>query len=183
MRGRGHSRYGQSLVEGGIAIDSRTLSAVAHVSNGTTDVQSGASLERVLIAALDQGFALPVMTSCTMLSIGGFLSAGGQTRGSQRHGAFADQVVELDVVTGDGRLVTCSETQERELFDMVLAGMGQCGIIVRARLKVMPAPEQVTVRTLTWERHYGADLYRRFANAKRRFDPRRILTPSPAMFG
>jgi cytokinin dehydrogenase len=150
MRGRGHSRYGQSLVEGGVVIDSRTLSAVGKVSNNTIDVEPGASLERVLLVALDGGFALPVATSCVMLSIGGFLSAGGQTRGSQRYGAFVDQVIELDVVTGEGRLVTCSETRERELFDMVLAGMGQCGIIVRARLKVVPAPEQIAARTLTY---------------------------------
>lgn len=125
-------KNGQLLVEGGIVIDRRTLSAVGNVSNDTIDVQPGASLERVLLTALDGGCALPVMTSCVMLSIGGFLSAGGQTRGSQRYGAFVDQVIELDVVTGEGRLVTCSESQERGLFDMVLAGMGQCGIIVRA---------------------------------------------------
>src|SRR5207248_2783845 len=133
MRGRGHSRYGQAQVDSGIVIDSQTLNAVGGVSNNTIEVQAGASLERLVRAALDVGFALPVMTSCVMLSVGGFLSAGGQTRGSQRYGAFVDQVVELQVVTGDGRLVTCSETRERDLFDMVLAGMGQCGIIVRAK--------------------------------------------------
>jgi FAD/FMN-containing dehydrogenase len=143
-------KNGQSLVEGGIVIDRRTLSAVGNVSNDTIDVQPGASLERVLLTALNGGCALPVMTSCVMLSIGGFLSAGGQTRGSQRYGAFVDQVIELDVVTGEGRLVTRSESQERGLFDMVLAGMGQCCIIVRARLKVAPAPQQIAARTLTY---------------------------------
>ena len=33
-----------------------------------------------------------------------------------------------------------------------------------------------------WERHYGEDLYRRFAMAKKRFDPRGILTPGPNLF-
>ena len=95
MRGRGHARYGQSLVEGGIVIDSRSLAAVGKVAEGTIEVQAGASLESLVRAALDAGYALPVMTGCVMLSAGGFLSAGGQSRGSQRYGAFVDQVTEL----------------------------------------------------------------------------------------
>jgi FAD/FMN-containing dehydrogenase len=170
MRGRGHSRYGQSLVDGGIAIDSRTLDAVGRVSNHTIDVQAGASLERALLAALDQGFAFPVMTSCVMLSVGGFLSVGGQTRGGQRYGAFVDQVAELDVVTGDGRLVTCSETRERELFDMILAGMGHCGIIVGARLNVIPAPERAVSRTLTYTSFDKFLADQRLIAAETRFD-------------
>lgn len=34
---------------------------------------------------------------------------------------------------------------------MVLAGMGQCGIIVRARLKLRPAPASVIVRRFAYE--------------------------------
>ena len=43
MRGRGHSVYGQALVEGGIVIDSRTLKAVKIVDAETADVQVGVS--------------------------------------------------------------------------------------------------------------------------------------------
>ena len=150
MRGRGHARYGQALVDNGIVIDSRFLDAISGVSGATIDVQAGASLAATVRAALDAGFTLPVTTHCSMLSVGGFLSAGGEARGSHRFGAFVDQVAELDVVTGDGRLVTCSEAQERELFEMVLGGMGQCGIIVGARLRLVPAPARVMLRTLAY---------------------------------
>lgn len=34
---------------------------------------------------------------------------------------------------------------------MTLAGLGQCGIIVRARLRLVPAPGYVAVRTLTYD--------------------------------
>ena len=150
MRGRGHAHYGQALVANGIVIDSRSLDAVSGVSGDTIDVQAGASLAATLRAALATGFTLPVMTNCSMLSVGGFLSAGGEARGSHRFGAFIDQVAELEIVTGDGRLVTCSDPQERELFEMALGGMGQCGIIVRARLRLVPAPTQVRLRTLAY---------------------------------
>ena len=150
VRGRGQSRYGQTLVAKGIVIDTEPLNATGNVSGDTIDAQPGTALENVLRAALDQGYTLPVTTRCIRLSLGGFISAGGEGRGSQRYGAFVDQVAELDVVTGDGTVVTCSETRERELFEMTLAGMGQCGVIVGARLKVVRAPEEVANRVLTY---------------------------------
>ena len=79
MRGRAHSRYGQSLTDGGIVIDSRFLAKVRGISNGTIDIEAGADLATLVSEAFAAGFALPVMTDCTMLSVGGFLSVGGQS--------------------------------------------------------------------------------------------------------
>ena len=150
MRGRGHSVNGQSLAGRGIVIDSRPLRE-ARVEGRTLDVEAGASLAQAAAAALDRGLTLPVMSPCTMLSVGGFLSVGGESLGTRRHGSFADQVASLDVVTGAGQLVTCSAEREPELFEMTLAGMGQCGLILRARLGLVPAPDQVATRTLTYQ--------------------------------
>jgi cytokinin dehydrogenase len=151
MRGRGHSRYGLALVEDGIVIDSRSLNKVVTVTHETIDVEAGCALAALVRGAADAGYRVPVMTDCTMLSVGGFASVGGQSFGSHTFGAFVDTVHELDVVTGDGRLVTCSESHERELFEMTLAGLGQCAIVVRVRLNLLPAAEQVTTRTIVYD--------------------------------
>jgi len=151
MRGRGHSAYGQTLVESGIVIDSRTLDKVVSVSGRAIEVEAGASLGTVVRAAFDARSLVPVMSGCSILSVGGWISVGGIGGESFRHGAFVDQVIELHVVTGDGRLIRCSDTHESELFAMVLAGMGQCGIIARAKLRLSPIPEQITSRTITYE--------------------------------
>jgi FAD/FMN-containing dehydrogenase len=90
------------------------------------------------------------MPDAMMLSVGGTLSVGGVGETSWRFGAQVDHVRELDVVTGVGELVTCSATREPELFAMMLAGMGQCGLIVRARLALAPAANFVVTRTLTY---------------------------------
>ena len=150
MRGRGHSVNGQALAGRGIVIDSRPLRR-ARVEGRTLDIEAGASLADAAAAALDRGLALPVMSPCTMLSVGGFLSVGGESLGTRRHGSFADQVASLDVVTGAGNLVTCSPEREPELFEMTLAGMGQCGFIVRARLGLVPAADQIATRILTYQ--------------------------------
>jgi cytokinin dehydrogenase len=44
-------------------------------------------------------------------------------------------------VTGAGDIVWCSETQESDLFEAMLAGLGQCGIITRAKLDMVPAKQ------------------------------------------
>lgn len=45
--------------------------------------------------------------------------------------------------TGEGNLVTCSAEKNSELFYAVLGGLGQFGIITRARIALAPAPKRV----------------------------------------
>ena len=91
------------------------------------------------------------MVDAMMLTVGGTLSVGGTGETGYRHGAQVDNVLELDVVTGAGELLTCSLERNRELFEMTLAGLGQCGIIARARLRLVPAGNFVAPRTLTYD--------------------------------
>jgi FAD/FMN-containing dehydrogenase len=46
--------------------------------------------------------------------------------------------------------MTCSQERNDELFRMMLAGLGQCGIIVRARFRLAQAPGYVVLRTLNY---------------------------------
>jgi FAD/FMN-containing dehydrogenase len=151
IKGDGHSRYGQTQAEAGLVIDSRSLNAVHVRTPDTADAQLGAFWSGVADTTLAQGVTPRVFpATCLAITVGGTLSAGGIGNTSQRYGAQVDNVTELDVVTGDGRLVTCSPERESELFDMVLAGQGQCGVIVRARLRLMSAPSHVMIHDLTY---------------------------------
>jgi cytokinin dehydrogenase len=44
---------------------------------------------------------------------------------------------------GTGEVVNCSEEQNGELFYSVLGGLGQFGIITKARILLEPAPTMV----------------------------------------
>ncbi|HYL56648.1 MAG TPA: FAD-binding protein [Gemmatimonadales bacterium] len=151
VKGDGHSQYGQTQVAGGIVIDSRTLNTVHGPTALGVDVQPGAYWGDIVGATRGHAVTPPVYpATCMALTVGGTLSVGGIGNTSHRYGAQVDNVLELDVVTGDGRLVTCSPDRETELFNMVLAGLGQCAIIVRARLRLMPAPSDVMIQQLTY---------------------------------
>jgi hypothetical protein len=151
MKGQGHSRYGQTQAEAGIVINSATLNNVHTLTSDTVDAEPGASWGDVARVTLTRGLTPPVMPDTMTLTVGGTLSAGGMGNTSQHFGAQVDNVAELDVVTGDGRIVTCSPESESELFDMVLAGMGQCGIIVRAKLRLVSAPDNVRLHRLVYD--------------------------------
>jgi hypothetical protein len=150
MRGTGGAAYGQSQVKGGIVIDSSTLRHIAWVTGNTIDAGPGALWKEVAEFTMARQMTPPVFPDSLYISVGGTLNAGGIGETSYRLGAQVDHVVELDVVTGAGDLLTCSPSRHAELFQMVLAGMGQCGLIVRARLRLLPAPDQVVVRRFTY---------------------------------
>src|SRR5258708_8234620 len=151
MRGQGHSRYGQSQAEAGIVIDSSTLNTIQPPANDSVDAGRGAFWGEVAKTPLAKNLTPPVFADSMTLTVGGTLSVGGLGNTSQHFGAQVDNATELDVVTGDGRLVTCSQQRESELFNMVIAGLGQCGIIVRARIRLLPAPSGVVLHNLVYD--------------------------------
>ncbi|MFD0003265.1 hypothetical protein ACFVJ4_12680 [Streptomyces sp. NPDC127178] len=57
--------------------------------------------------------------------------------------AQVDNVTELQVVTGAGEFVRCSRARRPDLFHAVLAGLGQCAVIVGATVRLVPAPRTV----------------------------------------
>jgi FAD/FMN-containing dehydrogenase len=146
-RGQGHQTYGQAQVSGGLVIEMSTLDAI-EVGAGSVTVQAGARWSAVLGATLARGLTPPVFTDYLELSVGGTLSAGGIGGASPHYGAQVDNVLELEVVTGAGKRVTCSPADEPDLFHAVLSGLGQCAVLVRARLPLLPAPASVRQYTL-----------------------------------
>jgi cytokinin dehydrogenase len=163
--GESHSYFGQSQVEGGIVIDMSALSHVDPIQRGDTSVwvEAGARWVNLVKTSTLVGLSPPTLTDYLPLSIGGTLSVGGIGGQTFRSGLQVDNVLELDVITGTGEQVRCSPSQQPELFDAVRGGLGQCGIIVRARLKLVEVPPFVRAYTLT----YGPTELSRFLEDQR----------------
>ncbi|HZE31175.1 MAG TPA: FAD-binding protein [Actinoallomurus sp.] len=138
-RGQGHATGGQAQVAGGLVVDMGTLRGI-DVRDGHAVVQAGALWSDLLRAALPVGLTPPVLTDYLELSVGGTLAAGGLGGAGHRYGAQVDNVTELEVVTGTGERTVCSPARHADLFHAVLAGLGQCAIITRATVRLLPAP-------------------------------------------
>ncbi|SFO50729.1 FAD-binding protein [Amycolatopsis rubida] len=142
-RGQGHTGMGQAQSASGIVLDLSGLGTVHDISDDRVVVDAGATWAELLAATLRHGLTPRVLTDYLGLSVGGTLSVGGIGGTSHRYGAQTDNVLSLDVVTGDGVLRTCSPTEAPDLFAAVLAGFGRCGVIVRATIPLIPAPARV----------------------------------------
>ncbi len=136
-RGQGHSTGGQSQVQGGLVIDSSTLDTIEHIGSDYVQVQAGIRWIDLIAKTIPLGLTPPVLTGFTGLSVGGTLSMGGIGAASFKFGAQVDNVIELEVVTGEGLLVTCSKTELPLLYNAILGGVGQYAIIVRAKLPLV----------------------------------------------
>jgi cytokinin dehydrogenase len=150
-RGQGHSTHGQGQVEDGLLIDLRTLAAVHEVGRGFAVVDGGATWRTLLETTLASGQTPPVLTGFIGLSIGGTLSMGGISGMAYDKGVQVEHVLELTVVTGQGRIEVCSRLHNQDLFDAVLAGIGQYGIIVRAKVALVRAEARALDHTLRYQ--------------------------------
>lgn len=141
-RGLANTTGGQSLAEGGLVIDTRSLRDIASIGPDGATVGAGTTWLELARAAHPLGLAIPAATGYLALTVGGTLSLGGIPP-AFRAGGQVDHVTELEVVTGDGEARHCSMTRERDLFEAVLGGIGQFGVITSATVALVPAPERV----------------------------------------
>jgi cytokinin dehydrogenase len=135
-RGEAHSQTGQSTVSGGILLDLTSLDRIRSIDAkaGAADCEGGVRWEALVPQTLAQGLIPPVLTNNLGVTVGGTLSVAGLGAASFRHGAQGDNVGEIEAVIGTGDLVVCSPAQEPEVWNAVRSGLGQFGVITRARL-------------------------------------------------
>ncbi|KAL9233798.1 hypothetical protein vseg_008747 [Gypsophila vaccaria] len=148
-RGCGHSLQGQSQAHNGIVVDMGSLRSHqpihVHVQGDLSyvDVHGGELWINILNECLKFGLTPKSWTDYLHLSVGGTLSNAGISGQAFLHGPQISNVHNLEVVTGKGEVLNCSKNQNAELFHSVLGGLGQFGIITKARISLQPAPTMV----------------------------------------
>ncbi|PIN02502.1 Cytokinin dehydrogenase [Handroanthus impetiginosus] len=146
-RGHGHSLEGQSQAYQGVVINMESLTGAEmrfHIGEYPyVEVSAGELWINILHQSLEKGLSPKSWTDYLHLTVGGTLSYAGISGQAFRHGPQINNVYQLQVVTGRGEVETCSEEQNTDLFHAVLGGLGQFGIITKARIALEPAPRMV----------------------------------------
>jgi len=167
-RGQGHSQSGQSTTDGGVVLDTSALATIYEIDEAgeTATVGAGVVWRQLVQATVPLGLVPRVLTNNLNVAISGTLSMAGLGVASFRYGTQADNVIEIQVVTGTGEIVTCSREENRELFDVVRGGLSQFGLITRAKVRLRRSKPCVRKYYLLYD-----DLGALMEDAKKVMDP------------
>src|SRR5690242_5061227 len=116
-------------MQGVIAIDAE---------RGTARVQAGTRLRLLGDQLLKRGLAQENLGDIDVQSIAGAISTGTHGTGV-RFGSIATQVVGLTLVTANGEVIQCSETERPDIFKAAQVSLGALGVIAEVTLRVVPA--------------------------------------------
>jgi FAD-linked oxidoreductase len=104
----------------------------------TATAKAGTKLKALGELLFAQGFAQENLGDINEQSIAGAISTGTHGTGIA-FGSISTQIIGLTLVTGNGEVVTCSETENRLLFKAAQVSLGALGIIVSVTLRIIPA--------------------------------------------
>ena len=101
-------------------------------------MQAGIRLHDLGLKLKEHGLAMPNLGSIDHQSIAGAI--GTATHGSStRHGILSQSVLGLKVLLSNGRTVSCSAEQNKDLFRAALVSLGALGIIIEVTFQAVPA--------------------------------------------
>ncbi|MEM7479868.1 MAG: FAD-binding protein [Acidobacteriota bacterium] len=152
-RGQGHTQTGQSTTDGGVVIDTASMQRIHEISHegNYADCDGGLVWRELVAATVPLGLVPRVLTNNLGVSLAGTISVAGLGVASYRYGTQADNVIELEVVTGTGEIVVCSRQENTDLFNAVRCGFGQFGIITRAKVMLRRCKEKVRMYHLLYD--------------------------------
>jgi FAD/FMN-containing dehydrogenase len=133
---------------GGPGLDVSGLAGVITVDAAarTADVQGMCTYERLVDATLAHNLMPLVVPQLKTITLGGAVTGLGIESTSFRNGLPHESVLELDILTGDGRLLTASPVQLPDLFAAFPNSYGSLGYAVRLKIELEPVQPYVALR-------------------------------------
>ncbi|MEV0453138.1 D-arabinono-1,4-lactone oxidase [Streptomyces sp. NPDC050600] len=136
--GTGHS-FTSIAATDGVLVRPHLLTGIRRIDREamTVTVESGTPLKRLNVALAREGLSLTNMGDIMEQTVAGATSTG--THGTGRDSAsIAAQIRALELVTADGRLMTCSPTENPEVFAAARIGLGALGVVTALTFAVEP---------------------------------------------
>ena len=115
----------------------------------TADVQGMCTYEHLVDATLPHGLIPYVVPQLRTITLGGAVSGLGIESTSFRNGLPHESVVEMDIFTGAGEVVTTRPGDE--LFDTFPNSYGSLGYATRLRIRLEPVPSYVSLRHVRFD--------------------------------
>lgn len=105
---------------------------------GLLHVQAGTTLKEILDVIVPKGWFLPVTPGTQFVTFGGAIASDIHGKNHHKEGSFCDHVNWYRLMLPSGEIVTCSPTENTDLFRATNGGMGLTGIILDGELRLKP---------------------------------------------
>ncbi len=138
VRGGGHNGPGLGSCNDGLVIDLSPMKGVrVDPESKTVRVEPGCTSGDVDHATAAFGLAVPLGLVSTT-GVAGFTLGGGTGYLTRKFGLTIDNLLEVDVVLADGRVVTADESHHADLFWAVRGGGGNFGVVTSFLFQAHP---------------------------------------------
>jgi FAD/FMN-containing dehydrogenase len=122
----------------------------------TADVAGMCTYEDLVAATLPYGLSPLVVPQLKTITLGGAVTGLGIESASFRNGLPHESVLELDILTGAGEVVTASRDQHADLFRAFPNSYGTLGYSVRLKIELEPVKPFVSLKHIRF--HEVTDL-------------------------
>jgi FAD/FMN-containing dehydrogenase len=153
-------------------LDVRDFDQVLRIADGSVEAEGMISYEDLVRECLAHGVMPSVVPQLKSITLGGAVAGVGIESSSHRHGLVHDGMLELDVLLGDARVVTCTPHNEHaDLFFGFPNSYGTLGYALRVKVKTVPVKPYVHLQHLPFEDRetYFQELERQLASREADF--------------
>ena len=157
VRGGGHNGAGLGVCDHGMVIDLSLMKKV-HVDPVAKTVRAEPGCTQADLNEAAQTFGLAVPSGIiSTTGIAGLTLGGGTGYLTRKYGLALDNLLAADVVLADGRLVTASAKENKDLFWAIRGGGGNFGIVTSFLFRGCLV-EQVFAGPMLWEMEHAREV-------------------------
>ena len=162
VRSGGHSVAGQSTNDDGLVVDVRPMKGGeidpdarrARVGAGCTWGEFDAAAQRHGLATTGGRVSTTGVSGLTLGGGSGWLE--------RQHGLSCDNLLAVELVTADGRLVRADESQHQDLLWASKGGGGNFGVVTALEFQLHPVGPMILGGLLAWPADRGPEVSRVF---------------------
>jgi len=133
---------------------------------GIAECEAGVLLSDLLKIVVPAGWFFHVTPGIKFITVGGAIASDVHGKNHPAKGCFSNWLISFELMTAEGQILTCSRTENTDLFWQTCGGMGWTGIVLSAKFQLMKITSAQMRQTAVRAKNLEA-LFRAFEENRR----------------